>query len=152
MNVASYKLVSNTIADHTEHVDIRELQDLNRTILANGSPASKNLQTHREEYTYASPNELASYHKSVAIGTNGHSDVDDELATIEDNKCCQVRNGEVDSDEFLTLLRTVSEDSSDDSTTQQRLVRIPNACTTAVAAVVEELTMLPAPISICEFN
>ncbi|XP_023246868.1 uncharacterized protein LOC106636143 [Copidosoma floridanum] len=166
--VASYKLVSNTITDHTEHLDHRELQDLNRTIVDDcyaippPPPLPPALTTHREEHTYASPSKLISYTKSEAHGSlNGHTDrkigsTTDQAVNHGSKIPVDYQTPEISRQEreFLEKMKTVSsQDSSVVPAIQQQCQQLAvAACATAFVAV-EELTVIPAAtIAVCELN
>lgn len=146
MGVASYKLVSNTVTDHTDDVDYHEMQDLNLTVLENDAPSPlppptppplPPLKTFHEEHTYTTPSgQVINYSKSTAKGMNGHHNSDSLLSKVEED--------------FLRMVKTVSEEM--ESTIQQHQQRQQNAACTSALTAVEEFTMMPAPIAVCEFN
>ncbi|XP_031789486.1 uncharacterized protein LOC100679567 isoform X4 [Nasonia vitripennis] len=116
IGVDSYKLVSNVITDHTDNLDYRELQDLNRTILNGDCPSPLPLTTHREEHTYCpSANTFVNYHKSVASGKI--EELTDRPSTPQ-NDLLALENGRSDEPEdlltqeekdFLTMVKTSGE-------------------------------------------
>ena len=138
--VASYKLVSNTLTDHTERLDHRELQDLERSLL-NGRSNPAGLETHREELTLASADGLIGYQRADAwSGGDWPQQEDDGDDLTEEER------------QFLEMMRTVSE-GLDASAQQQHRQHAPAACTSALASAVEELqAIMPPAIAVCEFN
>ncbi|OXU25614.1 hypothetical protein TSAR_004154 [Trichomalopsis sarcophagae] len=170
IGVASYKLVSNVITDHTDNLDYRELQDLNRTILNGDCPSPLPLTTHREEHTYCpSANMFVNYHKSVASGkieelTDRPSTPQNDLLALENGRSDEP--GDLltqEEKDFLTMVKTVSNELDECTKSlmpmrmpmsiQQQRQHVAIACTSAAAAAVEELqAIMPAAISICELN
>jgi hypothetical protein len=92
MGVASYKLVANTLSELDESVDVREHQELNRTLVNGEAAPSLALQTSREEHTRANADDcIQNYQKASA------------MSTLHDEGHCY-------KEELLAVGRTVSED------------------------------------------
>ncbi|KAJ8687535.1 hypothetical protein QAD02_023329 [Eretmocerus hayati] len=133
MGVASYKLVSNTVSDQTEHIDHCELQDLERTFVDDVSscppptpPPMPPLKIHHDEHTYTSPTGLVSYAKSIAsMGEHCRIDKDEQ--------------------QLLEAMKSVSDElpPPPSPASFQRL-----GCNLTI----DELVILPSPIVVCEFN
>ena len=121
IGVASYKLVSNTLADHTEHMDVHEMQDLDHTS-SELLPQHQSLHAEREEHTYKSPTTLINFHKSVANGEIDHPQ--------ENSLTCE-------QEQLLKAMRSVSVDEPVAPNHRQHVSVA--ACTSAMAAAVDEL-------------
>ncbi|XP_011496099.1 PREDICTED: uncharacterized protein LOC105360796 [Ceratosolen solmsi marchali] len=92
MGVASYKFVANTLSERDESTDVREHQELNRTLVNGETAPSSALQTSREEHTYASANgTVQNYQKASTMTTS-----QDEIRCYKE--------------ELLAVGRSVSED------------------------------------------